>query len=242
VARSSRSAAARPAARSIKHSRFSFRRLIFLGMGFLVALHLTAAAALALLRYVNPPTTGVQIQRRIGSLFSKGEYRKRQTFVPLNRISAELQHATIAAEDGRFYEHHGIDWKQVRKVAEESRESGEIARGASTITQQLVKNLFFTTHRNPIRKALEYTLAPMADAILGKQRTLELYLNVVEWGPGVYGAEAAAQYHFHTAAARLSRDQAARLAAVLPAPQRRKPARMDRYSASIQSRMQQMGW
>lgn len=204
--------------------------------------HLLLAGALFSLRFVNPPTTGVQLQRRIGSLFAKGSYTKRQTFLPLSRISADLQHAAIAAEDGRFYEHSGIDWKQVRKVAEESRESGEIARGASTITQQLVKNLFFTTHRNPLRKAMEYTVAPMADTILGKQRTLELYLNVVEWGPGVYGAEAAAQYHFNTTAARLSRDQAARLAAILPAPQRRKPARMNSYSASIQNRMRQMGW
>jgi monofunctional glycosyltransferase len=207
-----------------------------------IALHVAAAGALLLFRFINPPTTGVQIQRRIGSIFSKASYSKHQTFQPLSQISPDLQHAVIAAEDGRFYEHNGIDWKQVRKVAEESRESGEIARGASTITQQLVKNLFFTTHRNPVRKALEYTFAPMADAILGKQRTLELYLNVVEWGPGIFGAEAAAQHHFHTTARQLSRDQAARLAAVLPAPQRRRPARMNSYSASIQNRMRQMGW
>ena len=208
----------------------------------MIALHVAAAGALLLLRFVNPPTTGVQFQRRIGSIFSKGSYSKHQSFQPLSHIAPDLQHAVIAAEDGRFYEHNGIDWKQVRKVAEESRESGEISRGASTITQQLVKNLFFTTHRNPIRKALEYTFAPMADAILGKQRILELYLNVVEWGPGIFGAEAAAQHHFHTNARQLSRDQAARLAAVLPAPQRRRPARMNSYSASIQNRMRQMGW
>ena len=208
----------------------------------MVAVHIALAGALVLLRFIDPPTTGVQLQRRVGSIFSRGSYRKQQTFVSLSNISPDLQHAVIAAEDGRFYEHGGIDWKQVRKVAEESRESGEISRGASTITQQLVKNLFFTTHRNPMRKALEYTFAPLADTILGKQRILELYLNVVEWGPGVFGAEAAAQHHFHTTARQLSRDQAARLAAVLPAPQRRRPARMNSYSASIQNRMRQMGW
>jgi len=127
-------------------------------------------------------------------------------------------------------------------VAEESAETGEVRRGASTITQQLVKNLFFTTHRNPVRKAFEYTLAPMADWILGKQRILELYLNVIEWGPGVWGAEAAAQYHYHTSAARLDREQAARLAAILPSPRRRKPQRMNQYSELIQERMQQHGW
>lgn len=189
------------------------------------------------LRYINPPATGVQIQRALES-----RTPKRQTQVPLGRISRDLQHAVIAAEDGRFYDHHGIDWKQVRKVAEESRETGEVSRGASTITQQLVKNLFFTTHRNPIRKVLEYTLSPMADFILGKQRTLELYLNVVEWGPGVFGAEAAAQYHFRTTASHLSRDQSARLAAILPSPLRRRPSRMNAYSTDIQVRMQQMGW
>jgi len=93
-----------------------------------------------------------------------------------------------------------------------------------------------------LRKAFEYTLAPLADRILGKRRTLELYLNVVEWGPGIYGAEAAAEYHYHTSAARLNRDQAARLAACLPSPRRWKPARMDSYSAAIIERMGQLGW
>ena len=208
----------------------------------LLVVHLFYAIALVGLRFINPPTTGVQIQRRLGSMFSRGKYEKRQTFMPLLRIAPDLQHAVIAAEDGRFYEHGGIDWKQVRIVAEDSLESGEVSRGASTITQQLVKNLFFTTHRNPLRKLAEYTLAPMADVILGKQRTLELYLNVAEWGPGVFGAEAAATFHYGVSASRLSRDQATRLAAILPAPARRKPGRMNSYSASIQTRMRQMGW
>jgi monofunctional biosynthetic peptidoglycan transglycosylase len=200
------------------------------------------AVALVGLRYVNPPTTGVQIQRRVESLFSRGRYQKRVRFVPLERISVELQHAVISAEDGNYYRHRGIDWQAVQKVAQQSTERGEITRGASTITQQLVKNLFFTTHRNPVRKAFEYTLAPMADLILGKRRELELYLNVVEWGPGVWGAEAAAQYHYHTTAAKLDRDQAARLAACLPSPRRRKPSFMNDYSAAIQERMRQVGW
>jgi len=207
-----------------------------------LAVHALWAVALIGLRFVNPPVTGVQIQRAFEAIIARTSYRAKREFLPLARIAPDLQHAVISAEDGRFYEHHGIDWLQVRKVAEQSRESGEVSRGASTITQQLVKNLFFTTHRNPLRKACEYTLAPMADLILGKQRTLELYLNVVEWGPGIFGAEAGSQYHFNTSAARLSRDQAARLASILPSPRRRKPARMNQYSAAIQSRMRQMGW
>jgi monofunctional biosynthetic peptidoglycan transglycosylase len=162
---------------------------------FVAALYMAWGVSLVALRFVDPLTTGVQIQRRIEAMFRHGSYRKRYAFVPLKRISPELQHAVIAAEDGRFYEHHGIDWKAVQKAVDESRETGSATRGASTLTQQLVKNLFFTTHRNPLRKAFEYTLAPLADRILGKRRVLELYLNVLEWGPGVYGAEAAAEYH-----------------------------------------------
>ena len=207
-----------------------------------VAVHALAALALGMLKYVNPPITGVQLQRGFEAITGRTSFTRKRTFAPLARIAPDLQHAVIAAEDGRFYEHHGIDWLQVRKVAEESRESGEIARGASTITQQLVKNLFFTTHRNPFRKVFEYTLAPMASVILGKRRVLELYLNIVEWGPGVWGAEAAAAYHFNSHANRLTREQSSRLAACLPNPRRRRPAAMNRYSAIIEGRMSQLGW
>ena len=115
-------------------------------------------------------------------------------------------------------------------------------RGASTITQQLVKNLFLTTSRSFVRKGIEFTLVPLAERILGKRRILELYLNVIEWGPGVYGAEAAAQYHYGIPAARVNREQGARLAAILPSPLRRRPARMNEYSARILERMSKMGW
>ncbi len=217
-------------------------RLLKLTLLVLSGLYLGWALSLVVLRFVDPPTTGVQMQRRVEAILDHAVYRKRQTFVPVERISPELQHAVIAAEDGRFYRHHGIDWGQVQKVVEESGGTAEFRRGASTITQQLVKNLFFTTHRNPVRKAFEYTLAPLAEWILGKQRILELYLNVVEWGPGVYGAEAAAEYHYRTSAALLDRERAARLAACLPSPRRRKPARMNQYSAAIMERMRQVGW
>jgi monofunctional biosynthetic peptidoglycan transglycosylase len=197
---------------------------------------------LVALRWVNPITTGVQAQRRIEAITSQKPYQKRYAFVPLARIAPALQHAVIAAEDGRFFQHHGIDWKEVERVLDQDHEAGEPARGASTITQQLVKNLFFTTHRSWIRKGIEFTLAPAADRILGKRRTLELYLNVVEWGPGVYGCEAAAKSWYGVGAAGLTREQAARMAAILPAPRRRKPARMNQYSAQIERRMSQMGW
>jgi monofunctional biosynthetic peptidoglycan transglycosylase len=216
--------------------------LFKLALVVLAGLYLFWVVALVGLRYIDPPTTGVQMQRWVEAKVSRKPYRKRYAFVPLKRISPNLQHAVIAAEDARFYSNHGIEWDQVEKVLKESSETGKISRGASTITQQLVKNLFFTTHRNPIRKAFEYTLTPLADRILGKQRILELYLNVIEWGPGVYGAEAGAQYHYRVKAAQLDRDQAARLAACLPSPRRWRPQRMDEYSALILERMQQLAW
>jgi monofunctional biosynthetic peptidoglycan transglycosylase len=224
-----------------KPRRWLFR-LIKVAAALVAACYLFWSLALVALRYVDPPTTGVQMQRRVEAMISRKPYHRRSKFVALARISPNLQHAVIAAEDGHFYQHHGIDWEQVEQVAHESSETGRIERGASTITQQLVKNLFFTTHRNPVRKAFEYTLAPMADWILGKRRVLELYLNVIEWGPGVFGAEAAAEYHYHSSAAILDREQSARLAACLPSPRRRRPARMDHYSAIILERMSQLGW
>ena len=168
-------------------------------------------------------------------------YRERYEFIPLSQISSGLQHAVIAAEDARFYQHHGFDWHEIQIAAEDDFDGGR-TRGASTITQQLVKNLFFGTGRSILRKGAEATLVPVAEFVLGKQRILEIYLNVVEWGPGVYGAEAASRYYDGTAARNVGREQAARLAAILPAPLKRRPERMNRYSALILERMRQMGW
>ena len=197
---------------------------------------------LAALRWLDPPLTSVQAERRVGAWIHRRPYRFERAYVPLARISPDLQHAVIAAEDGRFYEHHGIDWKEVQKVVDQDLDEGRLGRGGSTITQQLVKNLFLTTNRSVFRKAVEFTLAPAAEIVLSKRRILELYLNEVEWGPGVFGAEAAARKWYGVSASRLSREQAARLAAVLPGPLRRNPARMNWYSARILERMTQMGW
>src|SRR5579875_1543896 len=153
------------------------------------------AGTLLMLHWVNPPFTAVQIERRVSSWFDGEPYRKRYEFVPLNRISPNLQHAVIAAEDARFYQHHGFDWNQIRDaIAEDVEEHRE--RGASTITQQLVRNLFLSTNRSVIRKAVEFSIVPLAEGILSKRRILELYLNVIEWGRGIFGAEAASRYYF----------------------------------------------
>jgi monofunctional glycosyltransferase len=204
---------------------------------------LWSLAALTLLaaRWIDPPTTAVHIERRWQAWIHGTQYHERYKFIPLNQISPDLQHAVIAAEDARFYQHHGFDWHEIEIAAEDDVEGGRF-RGASTITQQLVKNLFFGTSRSLLRKGAEFTLVPVAEFVLGKRRILEIYLNVIEWGPGVYGVESACRYYYETGARNTGREQAARLAAILPAPLKRRPERMNLYSGLILERMRQMGW
>ncbi|MFZ1939823.1 MAG: monofunctional biosynthetic peptidoglycan transglycosylase [Terracidiphilus sp.] len=206
-----------------------------------VALWLFAALTLVALRWIDPPTTAVQMERRVQSWIDGKPYHERYEFVPLSQISLDFQHAVIAAEDARFYQHHGFDWQAI-EIAAEGDMDGKRIRGGSTITQQLVKNLFFGTGRSFLRKGAEFTLVPVAEFVLGKRRILELYLNVVEWGPGIYGAEAASRAYYATPARNIGRDQGARLAAILPLPLKRRPNRMDHYSEIILERMREMGW
>jgi monofunctional biosynthetic peptidoglycan transglycosylase len=200
-----------------------------------------AALILLAVRWIDPPSTAVHIQRHLQAWIRHTPYHERYKFIPLGQISPDLQHAVVAAEDARFFQHNGFDWHEVQIAAEDDLE-GDRARGASTITQQLVKNLFFGTGRSILRKGAEFTLVPVAEFVLGKRRILEVYLNVVEWGPGIYGAESACRYYDGTAAGNVGREQAARLAAILPAPLKRRPERMNNYSSRILERMHQMGW
>jgi monofunctional glycosyltransferase len=216
----------------------SFVRWIVIGVVLIWSL---AALTLLSARWIAPPTTAVHIQRHLQAWFHRTPYHERYRFIPLDQISPNLQHAVIAAEDARFYEHHGFDWHQIQIAAENDIEGGR-TRGASTITQQLVKNLFFGTGRSVLRKGAEFALVPVAEFVLGKRRILEIYLNVVEWGPGIYGAESACRFYDGTAAGNIGRQQAARLAAILPAPLKRRPDRMNDYSAIILERMRQMDW
>lgn len=205
----------------------------FYGLVFLSMLYL---------KFLPPLVTGVQIQRFVEATLSGDDYERRYTFRPREELSENLQHAVVAAEDTRFYRHNGFDWEEIRIAREDAARRGSAPRGASTITQQLVKNLYFTTHRSWIRKGMELAITPVAELVLDKDRILELYVNVIEWGPGVFGAEEAAQYHYGTSAESLSRDRAARLAAVIPNPLERRPDRMGNYAGTIQARMRQMGW
>ena len=216
----------------------SFIRRLVIGVATLWSL---AALMLLAVRWIDPPTTAVHIQRHLQAWIHHTPYHERYDFIPLSQISPDLQHAVIAAEDANFYHHHGFDWHQIQIAAQDDME-GERTRGASTITQQLVKNLFFGTGRSFLRKGAEASLVPVAELVLGKQRILEIYLNVVEWGPAIYGADSACRYYHQTPARNIDRQQAARLAAILPAPLKRRPERMNKYSAIILERMEQMGW
>jgi monofunctional biosynthetic peptidoglycan transglycosylase len=217
------------------------RSVLRLGLSLGLGFYGCCLLGLGVLRVFPPPLTTVQLQRSVEAWWAGGDTTRRYQYVPLSQIADDLEHAVVAAEDARFFTHGGIDWHELAQARARAQQQQRPMRGASTLTQQLVKNLFLTTHRAYLRKALEYTLTPWAEVLLGKQRILELYLNVVEWGPGVYGAEAA-RYYYQTSAAALTRERAARLAAVLPAPRTRTPQRMEAASARILMRMRQMGW
>lgn len=195
---------------------------------------------LVLYAFAFPPLTGVQLQRQIEARWADEIEKRRYQPVPLAKIDSDLSLAVVAAEDSRFFKHSGIDWSAVETAIEEYR-AGESLRGGSTITQQLVKNLFLTTHSSLVRKGLEFPLTYAAEAVLSKRRILELYLNVIEWGPGVYGAEAASQYHYGTSADRLSRKAAAALAACIPNPRVRRPETTGWYQEVILQRMSLLG-
>ena len=216
----------------------SFVRWSLIGAAVLWSL---AGLMLVAARWIDPPTTAVHMERRVQAWIHHTAYHKRYEFVRLSEISPNFQHAVIAAEDGGFYQHHGFDWHAMEIAAEGDLEGGRI-HGGSTLTQQLVKNLFFGTSRSILRKGAEFTLVPVAELVLGKKRILELYLNVVEWGPGVYGAESACRYYYRTSARNIGREESARLAAILPRPLKRRPDYMNRYSGLILDRMRQVGW
>jgi monofunctional biosynthetic peptidoglycan transglycosylase len=155
--------------------------------------------------------------------------KKIQRWVPLGRISRDAVNAVIVAEDGTFWSHAGFDWFEFKESLERNVTEGRAARGASTITQQLVKNLYLSPSKNPLRKLKEWILTWWMERTLSKQRILELYLNLIEWGRGIYGIEAAAQTYFGKSASALSREEAARLAAVIPNPRIFRVERPTRY-------------
>lgn len=186
------------------------------------------------LAHVNPPTTAFMNEQLLSSA---GPFS--YEWVPLSQISSTLPRAVIAAEDDMFYEHEGYNWEAIVKAAKYDWKKKKLARGASTLTQQLARNLYLSKSKNPFRKIKELMIALKLERELTKDRILEIYLNVVEWGPGVYGAEAASQYYFHHPASRLSASESAFLASILPNPKKlgKGGFHMTRRAGSILRRM-----
>lgn len=193
----------------------------------------------------NPATTAF-MERRLALLQEKmGEDAVlKYKWVPYERISVHLKRALIAAEDAKFLEHEGFDLEGIEKALEKNEKKGRVVAGGSTISQQLAKNLFLSGERSYLRKAQEAVITLMLETMMTKRRILEIYLNVIEWGEGVYGAEAAARHYFGTTAARLTPAQAARLAAMVPRPRyfEKRPGSpyLARQTARILARMGQV--
>ena len=228
-----------PAAQGRWHwSRFgSWPRRLGIAAAVLVAWPIVMTLVYAV---VPPPVSNVMILRWLGG---NGMTRD---WVSLDEMSPNLPRAVISSEDARFCEHHGVDWVEFQDVIDDAFDDQEgPLRGASTIPMQTAKNLFLWDGRSFIRKGLEVPLAYWMDLVWSKQRMIEVYLNIVEWGPGVYGAEAASQLHFGKPAGKLTRREAALLAAVLPNPIKRsagKPSRrVTRLADRIQRRMAGIG-
>jgi monofunctional biosynthetic peptidoglycan transglycosylase len=213
----------RPARRR-RRRRSLLRRLLRL----LLIILILPLVLLPLYSVVNPPVTTVMLLKLLGGAPID------KSWVSLDDISPNLIRAVLVSEDARFCEHNGIDWVEVQNALDD--EDGRL-RGASTITMQTVKNLFLWTGRSWIRKALEVPLALYADLVLSKKRIMEIYLNSVEWGVGIYGAAAAADHYFGTPAADLNTAQSARLAAILPAPTARDAANPGPGTRRIASRI-----
>jgi monofunctional biosynthetic peptidoglycan transglycosylase len=179
-------------------------------MTLLAVVAVLIMALLVLYRWVDPPASTLMLgQRLAGTPIS-------QRWVPIERMSPNLAAAVIASEDGHFCRHHGVDWGELKEAIESSGDG--IARGGSTISMQVVKNLFLWPSRSYLRKALEIPLAYAIEALWPKRRILEIYLNIAEWGPGIFGAEAAARYHFRKPALLLTPREASLLAVSLPNP------------------------
>ncbi|MBP2672681.1 MAG: monofunctional biosynthetic peptidoglycan transglycosylase, partial [candidate division NC10 bacterium] len=190
----------------------------------------------------NPKETAL-MRQRIDEAEVKGKTLViRQSWVPLSKLPRHLTDAIIVAEDGTFYEHEGFDWFEVRESLEKNIRERRAARGGSTITQQLAKNLYLSTSKDPLRKAREMVITMLLEQSLSKQRILELYVNLIEWGDGIFGVDAAARRYFGRPASALSFEQSLRLAAVIPSPIRHRPDVDSRYvlrrSEIIRRRMQ----
>lgn len=172
------------------------------------------------LKTKNPGETAFMREFAARAKKEKRLYHKMQSWISLKSIPRDVIDAVIVSEDGTFWSHEGFDWFEFKESIERNFEEGRAARGASTITQQLVKNLYLSSSKNPLRKLKEWILTWLMEQQLNKSRILEIYLNIIEWGDGVYGIEAASHYYFDKSASELNREECARLAAIIPSPRK----------------------
>lgn len=206
-------------------------RVLQLGLLLLLLL----LALLLTLRFVPPPTTAFMLQ---------SPYPVTQQWISIEQLPPHVPLALVAAEDQRFPQHFGVDWTEVKQALQQYDDGGGL-RGASTISQQTAKNLLLWPGRSMVRKGLEAVLAVSLELIWGKKRILEVYLNIAEFGPGIYGIEAASQHYFAKTASKLSRNEAARLAVLLPSPRRRNPNQLTPFLQQrvswVEQQMRQLG-
>src|SRR5688572_431910 len=228
--------------------RFLWRltwRLVLLALIALTLLQFWFFASVWYWSVHDPDSTAFMRTRLERLREERADARLAYQWVPYRAISPHLKRAVIAAEDSRFVQHDGFDWEGIRKAYEKNLREGEVVAGGSTITQQLAKNLLLSGERSWWRKAQEAAITVMIELIMDKRRILELYLNVIEWGDGVFGAEAAARHHFGISAAELGPEQAARLAAMVPSPRRYGPgdntAYLQRRTQVLLARMNAVG-
>ena len=216
------------------------RRALLALVLIFIAWHLWLLGQVLWWKWIPPSETSF-MSLRLGELNEKKpDAELRYRWVPYEQISLHLKRAVVAAEDDKFVDHEGFDWDGIQKAIEKNQKKGKAVAGGSTISQQLAKNLFLSPSRSYFRKAEEAIITVMIEALWDKRRILEVYLNVVEWGNGIFGCEAAAQRYYKTSAARLSPPQAARLAVMLPNPRKYETTfgpRLAAHAARIQGRM-----
>jgi len=215
--------------KSTAQSRSRVKVFLIIGLclpiGAILFLWLLEMPDVSVLQTTNPSVTALMETRQSQAEAKGRPIGRNRVWVPLSRISPYLRQAVVAAEDASFFTHEGFDWEGIKDAALYNLEAGELKRGGSTITQQLAKNLYLSSERSLLRKAREALITRSLEHHLTKERILELYLNVAEWGQGVYGAEAAARHHFKKSSRDLTADEAAWLTAILPSPRRYDPMR-----------------
>jgi monofunctional biosynthetic peptidoglycan transglycosylase len=209
--------------------------------GIFLAVQLSFLARVWWWRDHNPSRTAF-MEARLEVLRAKDrEAKLRHSWVPYDRIAVNLKRAVVVAEDSKFSDHEGFDWEAIEKAREKNRKKGKVVAGGSTISQQLAKNLFLSGERSALRKGQEALITVMIEHLMDKRRILEIYLNVIEWGDGVFGAEAAARHYYGVSAGALGAEQSARLAAMVPNPRfydrNRNTGYLARRTATILARM-----